>query len=450
MHDKTRKILIVDDEAPMRHMLKMVLERGGYQVLEAEDGAAALVQLEKQPCDIVLCDVRMPTLDGMGFLQEVITRRWPLTVIMMSAYGTLDTAVDCLKAGAFDYISKPFKPDEILLTLAKAEERLRLQNENDLLRRELDRKVAGREIIYASPNMAQVMGLVERAAAVHSPVLITGETGTGKELIARALHRDSVRREKPFVAINCGAISAGIIESELFGHLRGAFTGADRNHEGLFAAAQGGTLFLDEIGELPLELQPKLLRVLQEGEVRPVGGVTPRRTDVRLIAATARNLHEEIEAERFRSDLFFRLAVIEIHLPPLRERVVDIPLLAEHFLARIATRERLAVPQLIAEAAESLKGYHWPGNVRELANFMEKTVIFCRNRQIRSEDLPLEVRGQSREAGELSLKKIVARLEREYIRKALTITSGNRTRAAGLLDISLRSLQYKIREYGLE
>jgi two-component system response regulator AtoC len=370
---------------------------------------------------------------------------------MMSAYGTLDTAVECLKAGAFDYISKPFKPDEVVLALRKAEERLRLQRENNLLRQELQRDTGGREIVHDSPAMAQVLELVRRVAPAPSPVLITGETGTGKELVARALHSQSPRSRKAFVAVNCGAISPNLLESELFGHVRGSFTGADRAHDGLFVAADGGTLFLDEIGELPLELQPKLLRVLQEGEVRPVGALKPRRLDVRVVAATARDLGQEIEQGRFRSDLFFRLAVVEIGVPPLRERPTDIPLLARHFLTRIALREGRPASALAPNAVELLQQYNWPGNVRELANFMEKTAIFSRAEILHGADLPGEMRRRPRPAAEqLSLKEAQIRIEREYIRKALAATDGNRTQAARMLEISLRNLQYKIKQYHLE
>ncbi|ABA89399.1 sigma-54-dependent transcriptional response regulator [Syntrophotalea carbinolica DSM 2380] len=451
MGDKVKKILVVDDESCMRHMLRLVLQRAEYVVSEAANGQEALIRLEKEMFDVVLCDVCMPTLDGPGFLKELRARNVSPTVIMMSAYGNLDTAVECLKEGAFDYISKPFKPDEVVLTLRKAEERLRLREENGLLRQELNRTAQSGQMVYACSGMEQAMTLVGRAAQVNSPVLVTGETGTGKELVARALHQQGKRRGKPFIAINCGGMNAGVIDSELFGHIRGAFTGANRGHDGLFVAAEGGTLFLDEIGELPMTLQPRLLRALQEQEVRPVGAVNPRPTDVRIVAATARNLQEEINAGRFRSDLFFRLAVIEIHLPPLRERKGDIALLAEHFLSRLALREGRSCPSLTPEAVESLERYAWPGNVRELANFMEKTAIFCRDDKICMEHLPWEIRRHPRDRGQdMSLKKAVSRIEPEYIRRALSVTGGNRTKAAQLLDISLRNLHYKIREYDLE
>jgi two-component system response regulator AtoC len=288
-------------------------------------------------------------------------------------------------------------------------------------------------------------------AEVASPVLITGETGTGKELVARELHRQSPRRQKPFVAINCGAIATGLIESELFGHARGAFTGAVQQKAGLFEAADGGTLFLDEIGELPLELQPKLLRVLQENEVRRVGENRSRQVDVRVLAATARDLRKAADQGGFRDDLFYRLAVVEIHIPPLRERREDIPLLAEYFISGIATREGRPAPVLIPEVEDALTGYPWPGNVRELANFMERTMIFSRGSTLDLEALPGEMRREDRGSQDnFSLKKASSRLEKEYIRKALTATEGNRTQAAKLLEISLRNLLYKIKDYQLE
>jgi DNA-binding NtrC family response regulator len=454
MSAELKKILVIDDEASMRHMLQLVLEKEGYQVSETANGGAALELLQAEAFDVVLCDIRMPGMDGRMFLQEAARLKLSPTIIMMSAYGTIDTAIECMKRGAYDYIAKPFKPDEVVLTLKKAEERFRLRQENLRLREELARSgVASGTggIVYRSEAMTRLMTLVARVADSASSVLVTGETGTGKELVARALHAEGNRRGGPFVAVNCAAISSSLMESELFGHVKGAFTGADREKQGLFAAADGGTLFLDEIGELPLDLQPKLLRVLQEGEIRRVGETRPRKVDVRMLAATARDLRQEIEIGRFRDDLFYRLAVVEIHISPLRERPEDIPLLAEHFVRRIAGREGRPVPQIQAEALDVLQGYPWPGNIRELENFMEKTMIFCRGETIDMNSLPWEVRRRNRNEMEgLSLKQASMRLECEYIRKALSVTGDNRTQAAKLLEISLRGLIYKMKEYGIE
>jgi DNA-binding NtrC family response regulator len=452
MTNEGKKILVIDDEASMRHMLRLVLEKEGYRVTEATGGDEALAVLAGESFAVILCDIRMPGMDGLAFLRASREQAVEGTLIMMSAYGSVDTAVECLKAGAYDYISKPFKPDEVMLTLRKAEERLRLQRDNALLRRELGRQQGGgRRIIYRSAAMEKVLALVARVAVASSPVLITGETGTGKELVARELHTRSLRSGEPFVAVNCGAIAPGVMESELFGHARGAFTGAVQQRAGLFEEADGGTLFLDEIGELPMELQPKLLRVLQEGEVRRVGETRSRRVDVRILAATARGLRTEAAEGRFRDDLFFRLAVVEIHVPPLRERGEDIALLAEHFAGGIAAREGRPAPLLSPEARKSLAGYPWPGNVRELANFMERAMIFCRGDVLDIEALPGEMRRENRDSQQdFSLKKAALRLEKEYIRKALASTDGNRTQAARVLEISLRKLIYKIKEYGIE
>ncbi len=451
MKPELSKVLVVDDESAMRHMLRLVLEKQGYQVCEAETGTAALEMLPREAFDLILCDIRMPGMDGMAFLKALEDWKMPATVIMMSAYGTLDTAIDCMKRGAYDYISKPFKPDEVVLTLKKAEERLKLRRENALLKEQLAGTGGRNRMVFASPAMERVLDTVRQVAASSSPVLITGETGTGKELVARALHAESGRSGKPFLAVNCSAIAGGLMESELFGHLKGAFTGADRPREGLFGAADGGTLFLDEIGEMPLELQPKLLRALQEGEVRRIGETRSRQVDVRVLTATARDLKEEVAAGRFRDDFYYRLAVVEVHIPPLRERKEDIPLLARHFAEAIARREGRAVPALAEEAVAALQRYDWPGNVRELENFMEKTLIFSRGDTIDLPTLPWEVRRENREKlSDFSLKKAIERIEREFIRKALAETGGNRTHAAQLLEISLRSLQYKVKEYDLD
>jgi DNA-binding NtrC family response regulator len=446
-----KRVLVIDDEASMRHMLRLVLEREGYRVDEADGGEAGLQLLQREKPDVVLCDIRMPGMDGHRFLRQAMKLDPATTVIMMSAYGAIETALDCMKSGAYDYVSKPFKPDEVVLTLKKAEERLKLQRENRELRAQVARGEPARKLVGSSPPLRQVMELADQVAPSSSAVLITGETGTGKELVARRIHDRSRRAQGPFVAINCSAISASLIESELFGHARGAFTGADRESPGLFAAANGGTLFLDEIAELPLDLQPKLLRVLQEGEVRRVGDVHPRKVDVRILAATARDLRREIAAGTFREDLFYRLSVVEIHLPPLRQRPEDIPLLARHFLERLAVREGRPVPELDQELLALLQEHEWPGNVRELQNFIERTLIFCRGDRISLECAPWEVRRRNRDAqADFSLKQATERLEREYIRKALAATGGNRTRAAELLEISLRGLLYKMKEYGVE
>lgn len=446
-----KSVLVVDDEAGMRHMLRLVLEKGAYQVSEAKNGCEALECLQCADFDIILCDIRMPEMDGLSFLRELRARNLSGTVIMMSAYGTIDTAVECLKFGAFDYISKPFKPDEVILTLRKALEKLHLQQENSWLRKKLSHNKNKHEIVYQSEVMERLLTLVSRVAVSHSSVLVTGETGTGKELVARALHSQSTRQKRPFVAINCGAIAPGLMESELFGHCRGAFTGAVQQKPGLFEEADGGTLFLDEIGELPLDLQPKLLRVLQEGEVRRVGENLSRKVNVRVLAATARDLRGVVTQGGFRDDLFFRLAVVEIHIPPLRERREDISVLVNHFVQNVAVREGRVVPSISPAVMEVLSQYAWPGNVRELANFIERAMIFSRGNTLEIDGLPADLRRENRdELKDLSLKKAAFRLEKEYIRKALAATEGNRTQAAKLLEISLRKLLYKIKEYHIE
>ena len=448
-----RKVLVIDDEAAMRHMLRLVLERDSYLVSEAPHGRAGLEKLQHAAYDYILCDIRMPELDGPGFLREKERCQLGGTVIMMSAYGTIDTAVACMQQGAYDYVSKPFRPDEILLALRKAEERLQLSQENLRLRDDLRR--SGRPqgiaaIVHRSAVMTELLETVRRAAASQVPVLVTGETGTGKELIARALHAESPRAPRPFLAINCGAIPAGLLESELFGHVRGAFTGADRARTGLFGAADGGTLLLDEIGDLPLALQPKLLRVLQEGEVRRIGDNQSRPVDVRVVAATAVDLPQAVAQGRFREDLFYRLAVVNIDVPPLRRRPEDIVPLVDSYLPRLSARHGRPAPELAVDALLRLEQHPWPGNVRELLNVLEKTLVLCREETITAADIILdEAPATAGAPSELSLKKAVAALERDHICRALAATGGNRTQAARLLEISLRNLLYKIKEHGL-
>ncbi len=449
----SQRLLIIDDEPALRHLLRTILEGVGYQVEEAVNGQEGLGALANGEFTLILCDIRMPELDGMGFIKQALQLNSSHTVIMMSAYGSVETAIECVKAGAYDYISKPFRPDEVLLTIRKALERLKLQNENQQLRQQLCRSRTTTNIIGNSPQMQQVMDKVATLAQVNSPVLIYGETGTGKELIARALHETGPRCHKPFIAVNCSAIAASLIESELFGHGKGAFTGANSAHAGLFAAADGGTLFLDEIGELPLELQPKLLRVLQEGEIRPVGATKTRKIDVRIVAATARDLLQASSEGLFREDLFYRLAVVELNLPPLRSRPDDIAPLCHHFLQQIAQREQRELPQLSPEAVNVLQNYPWPGNVRQLQNIMEKIMIFQRGSMVEVVDLPQEMVGatptpvQQAMPDNLSLKQAIATIEQQFIRAAINTTGGNRVQAAKLLEISLRSLHYKIKEY---
>lgn len=448
------RLLIIDDEPALRHLLRTILEEEGYQVDEAHNGHQGLDLVAKQSFDLILCDIRMPELDGMGFITKALTNNPALTIVMMSAYGSLETALHCMQQGAYDYISKPFRPDEVILTIKKALERLKLQNENKQLRHELHRSKPTPKTIGSSQTIRDLLTKVDTLAQVKSPVLICGETGTGKELIARALHENSPRSNKPFIAVNCSAISAHLIESELFGHRKGSFTGADKSHTGLFAAANGGTLFLDEIGELPLDVQPKLLRVLQEGEVRPVGETKPNKIDVRIVTATACNLKEAVQNGSFREDLYYRLAVVELDLPALRSRPSDIPALANHFAQLIATRDQRSTPQLTDEAINCLQRYQWPGNIRELENMMEKIMIFHQGYQIELQHLPPELtaaqHNQRRSMDSLSLKVAITALEKHHIAKALEQTSGNRVQAAKILEISLRSLHYKIKEYGID
>jgi two-component system response regulator AtoC len=452
-----KRILVVDDEESFRQMLQILLKKHGFLVDTAHDGSTALHKALQNDYAFILCDIRMPVVDGPDFLKQYIATGRQATFIMMSAYGTIDTAIECMKLGAYDYISKPFKRDEILLVLKKAEERERLKKENIRLREEINKEYSFSNIISKNPKMQEIFTLIKKVCDFKTTVLILGDSGTGKELIARAIHYNSNRKKHPFVAVNCGAIPENLLESELFGHTKGAFTDAVADKIGLFEEADKGTLFLDEIGEMPLALQVKLLRVLQESEIRQIGSGKTRKVDVRVVSATAKDLSEEVESGRFREDLFYRLNVFSIKVPPLRDRIEDVPLLAEHFLRKHGERLGKEGVGISTDLMKVLMKYQWPGNVRELENCIERGLILCDSEEINEDCMPESMHDQlSSEsiAGILSdclsIKKADAILERELIRKALERTGGNRTHAAKLLEISHRALLYKLKEYGLE
>jgi two-component system response regulator AtoC len=453
-----RHVLIVDDEESIRHMLAVLLAKEGYETTAVASGEEALVELGARPYDVVLADIRMPKLGGLELVDELKKRGLTATIILMSAFGSIDIAIEAMKRGAYDYVSKPFRVDEVVLALRKAEERERLRRENAALKQQLaraakhdDRGLAS--MIARGPQMQEIFRTIKKIADYKTTVLITGESGTGKELVARAIHEQSPHPDGPFVAVNCGAIPEALLESELFGHKKGSFTDAIRDKKGLFEEASGGTLFLDEIGELPLAPQVKLLRVLQEHIVRPIGAVDDLKVDVRVVAASVRDLPTEVREGRFREDLFYRLNVITIALPPLRDRREDIALLVDHFVARTNAKLGTALEGASAEAMKLLLDYRWPGNVRELENTIERAMVLCDGKRIEVDGLPERVRESrdrirlSLQSGELSIKKTTRIIEEELIRKALHETRGNRTNAAKILEISHRALLYKIKEY---
>lgn len=462
----SKRLLIVDDEENLRHVLSIILAKEGYEVEAVKNGQEALSCLNKSPYDIIMCDIRMPVMDGIAFLNAIKVRKAEdrrkdisrPTIIMMSAYGTIDDAIEAMKLGAYDYISKPFKADEVILILRKAEERERLRAENRKLREVVKKEYSERGIVTKNEEMLRILATVKKVSEYKTTVLITGESGTGKEMIAKALHYNGSRALRPFVAVNCGAIPENLLESELFGHVKGAFTDAIRSKKGLFEEADGGTLFLDEIGELPLHLQVKLLRVLQEEEIMKVGDTKPMKVDVRIVAATVKDLVKEAKEGRFREDLFYRLNVLPIHIPPLRERTEDIPALVEHFLMKYCERHRVKAGALAPDAMKHLMDYPWPGNIRELENSIERCVLLSDGGKITASALPAEVRGERKgissrggeiSEGSLSIKQAARAMEEELIKLALKKSDGNRTHAAHFLEISHRALLYKIKEYGI-
>ena len=446
-------ILVVDDELGLRHTLTLILQAEGHTVRAASDGAAGLERLGEAPADLIICDVRMPGLDGLAFLEKYKEMGGTALVIMMSAYGDDEAALGAIRSGAYDFIPKPFRADQVLLVVRKAIEREGLRREVAQLHDELVALRAPSGIVGRSPKIAQAIALADKVARHPSTVLITGESGTGKELIARHIHEASPRVDKPFVAVYCAAIPEALLESELFGHAKGAFTGAGADRQGLFEEAHEGTLFLDELGDLPVPLQVKLLRALQEGEVRRVGDNTSRTVDVRLVAATARDLEADVAEGKFRADLYYRVNVVRIHLPALRERSEDIPELVRHFVDRFNRRLGLHVTGVTAAAMRALVEYPWPGNVRELENIVERAMVLTDGPQLDIPQLPTlaapSVRPDGASPLDLSVKRRTEELERVLIKEALERTRGNRTRAAKLLDLSHRALLYKIRDYGL-
>ncbi|MBX3183972.1 MAG: sigma-54-dependent Fis family transcriptional regulator [Polyangiaceae bacterium] len=448
-----RRVLVVDDEENLRLVLRTLLKRSGYEVEVAANGEEALGLMDSFGPDVVLTDVRMPRLDGLTLLRTLKAKGSDATVIVMSAYGDHDQALEAMQQGAYDYIQKPFKPEEVVLTLRKAQERELLRRENRALREEIRREHQFEDILAKSAEMQRIFRTIAKIADYKTTVLIGGESGVGKELVARALHRRSSRAGAPFVAVNCGAIPENLLESELFGHKKGAFTHAISDRRGLFEEADHGTLFLDEIGELPLALQVKLLRALEEETIRRLGEGRDLKVDVRIIAATHRDLMKETQAGRFREDLFYRLNVLPIWVPPLRERREDIPLLIEHFIQRNNARLGTSIRGVDSEARRLLYEYAWPGNVRELENTIERAMVLSEADQIVASDLPEAVR-EARDpvqlqlqSGELSVKKTTRVIEEILIRRALQKTKGNRTRAAEVLEISHRALLYKIKDY---
>ena len=447
------RVLVADDEEEIRYMLQLHLDREGFVVTCADDGSTALEQLTDGDFDCVLCDLVMPQMTGLQLIEALRDAGDPTPVVLMSAHADVDTALQALKLGAFDYIPKPFRTEEVLFRLRKAIQQTKLAAEVDRLKEALGEQVDFAGIIARSKEMQAVFNTIRKVADYKTTVMLQGESGTGKELVARALHFNSVRRAKPFIAVNCGAIPENLLESELFGHVRGAFTDATRTRRGLFEEADAGTLFLDEIGELPLNLQVKLLRVLQEGEIRRVGDSRPTSVDVRVVAATVRDLGADVKNGLFREDLYYRLNVLNLPLPPLRERRGDIPLLVEHFVAQLNERLGTRITGVDTAAMKVMVQYPWPGNVRELENAIERAMVLADGELLTTDDLAPRIREstdrirQTLVSGELSIKKTTRIIEEELITRALTKTGGNRTRAAELLEISHRALLYKIKDY---
>ncbi len=448
------KILVVEDEKGMNEVLTILLSTEGYSVVSAYNAEEAFQHLDKDIFDLVITDIRMPGASGFDILKRVKGTSPTTMVIMITAYGTHEDTIEAMKMGAYDYIQKPFKVDEIKIIVQRALEKRALQKEIQILKDRIASTGRLDEIIGKSSKMQKLMQAIPKIARSDSNVLIMGESGSGKELFARAIHNYSLRSNKPFVAINCATLPEGLLESELFGFMKGAFTGATHNKEGLFETANGGTIFLDEIGEMPLPLQAKLLRVIEMGIFRRLGGVQDIYVDVRIIAATNKDLKKEVSEGRFREDLFYRLNVIPVEIPPLRDRIDDIPLLVKHFLKKMgATNVRFS-----PEAINVLMNYSWPGNVRELENMIERVLLLTEREIILPEDLPIELKQQTKcpdglpelnQTG-INLDELLEKIEVSYIKKALELSGGVKTKAAELLGLSFRSFRHRLQKYNLQ
>lgn len=454
------KLLIVDDEESIREFLEIMLKKEGYEVTLAEDGQRAKDLLLKKSFDMIISDLQMPHVTGIELLKHV-RESYPETLFMMiTAFGTTETAVDAMKMGAYDYLTKPFKIDEVRINLQNALRSKNLEVENKVLKKELGKEYSFQQIIGNSSAMHQVFEMVKRVSSTPTNILVTGESGTGKEVVAKAIHYNGPLKDRPFITVNCGAIPENLMESEMFGHKKGSFTGAIADKAGLFEVADGGSLFLDEIGELPLTIQVKLLRAIQERIIRRVGGTEDSKVDVRIIAATHRNLEDMVAKGTFRQDLYYRLNVINIKTPALRDRKEDIPLLAAHFLQKFNQRLNKNIQSISAEAMEQLKAYDYPGNVRELENMIERTIALESGATILPESLPPMVNtpsGRKMASSHeievttegIDLEKVIGQIEKELLVKAIHAANGTKKKAAKLLNISFRSMRYRIEKYNL-